>query len=68
METCGNCRWWANVDTESSGLGECHRYPPRMATDMVIEIGIPHWDTVRPQDGGWPLTFEDDFCGEWAGK
>ena len=64
MEQCSGCRFWLNWDSEMTNLGECHRFPPRMATarqtDPEEEIV-----TARPTDGGWPLTAPDDWCGEY---
>ena len=65
MEYCKGCRFWLNWDTEDTNLGECHRFPPRMAT--VTGSGPEHLSatTLRPVDGGWPLTYPDDWCGEF---
>jgi hypothetical protein len=65
MEQCSECRFWLNWDSEGSNLGECHRYPPRMAT--VLRAGAEGATPVmvRPEDGGWPLTAPDDWCGEY---
>lgn len=60
-EKCCRCVFWLNHDAECSDLGECHRYPPRMAVENVGGV----FETIRPQDGGWPLTFPDDWCGEF---
>ena len=65
MEHCSGCRFWLNWDSENSNLGECHRYPPRMATVQRIEAEGPSTRTIRPEDGGWPLTAPDDWCGEF---
>jgi len=37
MEQCSGCRFWLNWDSEFTNLGECHRFPPRMAN--VRETG-----------------------------
>jgi hypothetical protein len=70
-ERCGACKWWTNHDAKNSDLGECRRYPPAMGLSVrsfppPSGPDGPALDTVRPQDGGWPLTFPDDWCGEWA--
>jgi hypothetical protein len=65
MDICKQCRFWLNWDSENTNLGECHRFPPRMA--MRDENGPEGMATitVRPEDGGWPLTYPDDWCGEF---
>lgn len=65
MEHCKGCRFWLNWDTEDSNLGECHRYPPRMAAVLGGGTDGPSAASVRPEDGGWPLTYPDDWCGEF---
>jgi len=65
MEHCKGCRFWLNWDTEDTNLGECHRFPPRMATVRESGPEGPTTATVRPEDGGWPLTYPDDWCGEF---
>jgi hypothetical protein len=65
MEQCSGCRFWLNWDSEQSNLGECHRFPPRMATVLRIAGDNGSAATVRPEDGGWPLTAPDDWCGEF---
>jgi hypothetical protein len=65
MENCQGCRFWLNWDTEYTNLGECHRFPPRMMTVRESGPEGPTTATVRPEDGGWSLTFPDDWCGEF---
>jgi hypothetical protein len=65
MENCKGCRFWLNWDTEDTNLGECHRFPPRMMTVRETGPEGPSTATVRPEDGGWPLTYPDDWCGEF---
>jgi hypothetical protein len=65
MEQCSGCRFWLNWDSEQTNLGECHRFPPRMATVHRIDVEGATTATVRPEDGGWPLTAPDDWCGEF---
>jgi hypothetical protein len=65
MEQCNGCRFWLNWDSEDTNLGECHRFPPRMATVPRTGAGQDSAVTVRPGDGGWPLTYPDDWCGEF---
>ena len=65
MEQCSGCRFWLNWDSEMTNLGECHRFPPRMATVPRADAEGESAATVRPADGGWPLTAPDDWCGEF---
>jgi hypothetical protein len=65
MEQCSGCRFWLNWDSEQTNLGECHRYPPRMATIHRTDAEGTTTITVRPEEGGWPLTAPDDWCGEY---
>jgi hypothetical protein len=65
MEHCKACRFWLNWDTEDTNLGECHRFPPQMVTVRGSGPEGQSTATVRPEDGGWPLTYPDDWCGEF---
>ena len=65
MEQCSACRFWLNWDSEMTNLGECHRFPPRMATLPRADGEGTAVGTVRPDDGGWPLTAPEDWCGEF---
>jgi hypothetical protein len=65
MEQCSGCRFWLNWDSEDTNLGECHRFPPRMATVQRIDAEGSFPTTIRPEDGGWPLTAPQDWCGEF---
>jgi len=65
MEQCSACRFWLNWDSEMTNLGECHRFPPRMATARHADADEEAVVTVRPTDGGWPWTAPDDWCGEF---
>jgi hypothetical protein len=53
--TCYECRYWDKVtsypDKRNSGL--CRIHPPvRNDTDN--------------DDWGWPVTYDEDWCGEWV--
>jgi hypothetical protein len=65
MDQCSGCRFWLNWDSEMTNLGECHRFPPRMASAHRVEGDQTLFSTVRPEDGGWPLTYPDEWCGEF---
>lgn len=56
---CADCRWWhfhptegAQPGTEQS-VGYCRRFPPSRRENGV---------------GAWPITFGNDWCGEFADK
>jgi hypothetical protein len=65
MEQCSGCRFWLNWDSEMTNLGECHRFPPRMETARRTDGDEEVLVTIRPADGGWPLTAPEDWCGEY---
>ena len=65
MDHCSECRFWLNWDSEMTNLGECHRFPPRMLAVQRPDAEGESAATVRPNDGGWPLTSPDDWCGEF---
>ncbi len=46
--TCGDCRFWI---AEDETLGECHRRAPCLCKE-------------NPPDPEWPMTGNDNFCGE----
>ena len=55
-EKCHQCVFWIADDSTATNdrppiKGECHRYPAPMKTDLSF---------FR-----WPVTFDDDWCGEW---
>jgi hypothetical protein len=60
MEQCSLCRFWLNWDSEMTNLGECHRFPPRVAAAHQGDVGDESADDRR-----WPLTSPDDWCGEF---
>lgn len=56
MSACKKCHWWQqyslpwNAD-HPDNLGECRRYPPQVNGE---------------QQGAWPLTLEQEWCGEFS--
>jgi len=55
--TCYECRYWDKVtsypDKRNSGL--CRIHPPvRNDTDH--------------DDWGWPVTYDEDWCGKWQSR
>jgi hypothetical protein len=59
---CGGCRYWAKKAGEKA-RGECRRRAPAPANaDDANEEGWPTYGAA------WPLTFDDDWCGEFKPK
>ena len=53
MLSCKNCYFWE----EGLNCGDCHRYPPVINFDVQDEeIG---YETL------YPITTQDDWCGEF---
>jgi hypothetical protein len=54
---CSGCRWWNFHPTEGAdrnsdrAVGYCRRFPPTRRENGV---------------GAWPITFGNDWCGEYA--
>ena len=57
--SCSDCRWWHFQATEGqergsdTAVGYCRRFPPARRENGV---------------GAWPITFGNDWCGEYAEK
>ena len=49
-EKCAACRFWTKL-IRDDGLGRCRRYPPQQQHVPGCWV--------------WPLTHEDDWCGEY---
>ena len=59
---CESCQFYVSV---FRSLGECHRYPPVAALELVHRNNVPVFTTQRPEGGGWPQVSNEDWCGEW---
>lgn len=53
-DRCETCKWWDSIGES----GACRRNPPQ-----VIGICV---DGEAADNGWWPYTNFDDFCGEWT--
>lgn len=53
---CNTCDYWVNYQGNDD-LGECHRYAPRNSDREYMMGALCEID--------WPLTKDDDFCGEY---
>lgn len=66
-DACSRCLfWWRLPGRAERGRGECRRYPPRRNTADdagFLEHHGTAWGQEPPQ--GWPLTWFNDWCGEW---
>jgi hypothetical protein len=52
---CSECEFWVEPKwVTRKGLGRCRRYPPSVV--------------VGESSGIWPLTDEEDWCGEYRAK
>ena len=61
---CNTCRFWKRNDKDIRGRGgECRRArpDPMVLTEKKVPGGVNYVDHV----GAWPLTFANDWCGEW---
>jgi hypothetical protein len=51
-DSCFYCRFWLGGGPRGRGpKGQCHRFPP-VVTD-------------RAPGGAFPITQDNDWCGEW---
>ena len=61
IKECGLCKFWEEID-ETDGLdGDCHRYPPRQ-----LGFGVPYNEISNGDHFGFPVTCNNDWCGEFA--
>ena len=60
MAICLGCKFWM-PDSETPNFGECRRNAPIPANELN-----PSENAFRGQSYNtfWPMTFEDDWCGE----
>ena len=54
---CKHCAWWSD---RNQPLGECHRSAPIMRKPPDAGISAIWFD-----NGLWPTTNPNDFCGEY---
>lgn len=60
--SCPGCRFWDAFDARS---GECRRHAP-----TAVQFAQTQDANERGGDSGavWPVTSDDDWCGEWEAK
>lgn len=78
-QTCENCIFWKllhfyeDKEIEETTEGYCRRYPP-VINQTVIEIGAEGdgidacEEAARKSSWDQPVTFPDQWCGEWKAK
>ena len=63
-EMCLNCRFWDPYDKEPEKVvlaqGLCRRYPPNVRIKGEYDRGVQ----LMTQ----PMTYDEEWCGEWRGK
>lgn len=59
---CETCKFWKKAN-EPMTIGECRRHAPK-AIGWVG--GNDDEDRIPPVVAVWPVTTNDDFCGEWV--
>jgi hypothetical protein len=59
-ESCGRCLWWKGEASDVNVPGECHRHAPAPKPATQPEEKVDWGYHVV-----WPLTFFDDFCGDF---
>ena len=57
---CGSCKFW---DRRSGVAGRCRRNAPK---PMGWVEGNDDEENIPRVEAVWPVTFDDDFCGEWV--
>jgi len=62
QQICNTCRYWriegSELASEPSQFGGCYRYAPRPG-----QLSVKAKDPIS-----WPVTYSDDWCGEWEEK
>lgn len=77
-ERCETCRFWntesnqiAQSETNVGGKGTCQRMPPLIsdaynrALLREAERDVDSEDSEESAGRAWPVTWDDDWCGEW---
>lgn len=70
-EQCRSCRFWfRDEDTEQTHIGHCRRFPPVMVGEVLahsaVDVGsTPTDEAFDPVAWYFPITFEDQWCGEY---
>ena len=65
-QECKNCIFFTDDGMEGEDVGECHRYPPKMAMTKRQETLAN--DIENTWVGLYPEVFVGGWCGEWQKK
>ena len=60
--SCDQCRFWQEIP-DGELTGHCRRYAPRPVQFAQTQTAD---ETRGAQDGVWPTTDSDAWCGEFA--
>lgn len=76
-EKCGNCKYWdfhkgrnevnplsKNIDS----LGNCRRHSPLFMLIQISPGNNNNWEWPETHFGCWPVTEENDWCGEFEAE
>jgi hypothetical protein len=62
-QNCEACRFWRTLpDDDEETFGQCRRSAPSPVYRKLEDIG------AEPSYGQWPLTYYEDWCGEFEPK
>jgi hypothetical protein len=65
---CRDCEWWCEwYGNPGVRYGECHRFPPS-AISLDETLGNIKGKTNACERAVWPITNEDNGCGEFRMK
>lgn len=75
-QSCSNCQFWdrhtGGIDGELRIEGACRRFPPVLSEALtedkvrsLPEEGVPHACIESNYAWIFPITEEDEWCGEW---
>lgn len=71
LDSCGTCRFWIALPEQSQVrgfvVGACRRRSPTRNWDFAVSPPHSTRDGKR-WTGRWPLTAEDDWCGEHSNE
>jgi len=62
---CADCKFWVARERVAldEGVGECRRYAAR-----PLVIADDAADMPRSPYTAWPLTLDDQFCGDFVSR
>jgi len=63
MGKCKDCKWW-DLLAIGERSGECRKYAPKYLYCDIDKNSEP----VASEDGIWPFTDKNDWCGEFEAR